>query len=219
MRSDRELDFAKLYIFGAGGHGREVAWLASTAWRDAPQIEFLVDDRQYANGAVDGHPVGLLRDAEFDGNARFVVAIGDPALRRRIAARFDALGASAAVILHPAVELSDSVSLGEGAIIFPGCTLTTDVVIGKHAHVNAGCTVSHSSRVGNFSSLSPGVHLAGNVHVGDGVFVGVGANVINGTVDDPVIVGDGAVVAAGACVIGPVPSGAMVAGVPAVRKR
>jgi acetyltransferase-like isoleucine patch superfamily enzyme len=73
--------------------------------------------------------------------------------------------------------------------------------------------------VGDFSTVSPGVNIAGNVHVGEGVFFGVGANVINGVHSRPLVIGDGAVVAAGACVTRDVEPNSMVAGVPAIRKR
>ncbi|MFF1635244.1 acetyltransferase [Leifsonia sp. NPDC058248] len=219
MRSELDLGFSRLYLFGAGGHGREIAWLAESAWRDVPEIVFLVDDPRYASGTVDGHPVRLLGDEELGPDSRFVVAVGDPASRRRIAGVIESRGASAATIVHPGVERSARVAIGEGAVVFPGSVLTTNVTIGRHAHVNAACTVSHDSRVGDFSTVSPGVHVAGNVRIGDGVFVGVGASIINGTPDAPLVVGDGAVIAAGACVIRSVDSGSLVAGVPAVRKR
>jgi sugar O-acyltransferase (sialic acid O-acetyltransferase NeuD family) len=219
MHSEIELDFSRLYVFGAGGHGRETAWLAENAWRDVPEIVFLVDDQRYASRPVDGHPVRLLGDEEFGPDSRFVVAVGDPAARRRVAGVFESRGASAATIVHPGVERSARVAIGAGAVVFPGSVLTTNVTIGRHAHLNAACTVSHDSRVGDFSSLSPGVHVAGNVHIGEGVFVGVGASIINGSADAPLVIGDDAVIAAGACVIRSVDPGSLVAGVPAVRKR
>jgi sugar O-acyltransferase (sialic acid O-acetyltransferase NeuD family) len=219
MRSEIELNFSRLYIFGAGGHGREIAWLAESAWQDVPEIVFLVDHQKYVRPPVDGRPVRLLSDEYLGRDSRFVVAVGDPASRRRIAAAFDSRGASAATIVHPGVERSEHVAIGAGAVVFPGCILTTDVTVGRHTHLNAACTVSHSSRVGEFSTLSPGVHVAGNVHIGADVFVGVGANIINGLPNTPLIVGDGAVIAAGSCVINHVVSRSMVAGVPAMRKR
>lgn len=219
VRSDSELDFSRLYIFGAGGHGREIAWLAESAWSEVPEIVFLVDNRRFLTSPVDGYPVRILDDEYLGDDSRFVVAVGDSSLRRRVASGFESRGASAATIVHPGVEHSARVIIEAGAVVFPGCILTTDVRVGRHAHLNAACTVSHFSQVGDFSTLSPGVHVAGNVYIGDDVFVGVGANIINGPPGNPLLVGDGAVIAAGACVTDHVASGSMVAGVPAVRKR
>lgn len=219
MRSEAALEFSRLYVIGAGGHGREVAWLAENAWREVPEIVFLVDSPGFAGAPVDGHSVRLLQDEEFGQDSRFVVAIGDAATRRRIASVLDDRGAVATTVVHPGVQRSARVELGAGSIVFPGSIITTDVRIGRHTHINAACTVSHDARIGSFTSLSPGVHVAGNVHIGDDVFIGVGANIINGTPDAPLVIGDGAVIAAGACVIGAVEPGSLVAGVPAVKKR
>ena len=95
----------------------------------------------------------------------------------------------------------------------------TNVSIGAHAHINIGCTVSHDVAIGEFSTLSPGVHVSGHVQIGRDVFIGTGASIINGRAGNPLVIGDGAVVAAGACVTQPVEAGALVAGVPAIRKQ
>ncbi|MET3652557.1 acetyltransferase-like isoleucine patch superfamily enzyme [Dyella japonica] len=104
-------------------------------------------------------------------------------------------------------------------MIYPGTVITTNTAVGPYAQINAGCTVSHDVHLGEFSTLSPGVHVAGHVCIGRDVFVGTGANIINGRPDNLLSIGDGAIIAAGACVINSVEPGAMMAGVPATRKR
>lgn len=85
--------------------------------------------------------------------------------------------------------------------------------------INLSCTISHDVSIGDYSVLSPGVNVAGHVHIGREVFVGTNVCFINGNANKPLVIGDGAVIAAGACVTRDVPAGAMVAGVPAERKR
>ncbi len=109
--------------------------------------------------------------------------------------------------------------IAAGSVICAGSILTTNVAIGEHVHVNVGCTISHDVFIGDFSTLSPGVHVSGHVHIGRDVFIGTGANIINGSANGPIVIGDGAVIAAGACVTKSVEPGALMAGVPAVRKR
>jgi len=220
MSSKAELGFSTLYVFGAGGHGQEIAWVARSAWREVPEIRFVVDDVRYRSSAVvDGHSVHLLDEVEFGTDSRFVVGVGDSAARRRIAGALEGRGATPATVVHSSVQRSDSAVIAPGAVVFPGSVLTTNVVIGNHAHINSGCTISHDSVVGDFSTVSPGVHVAGRVQIGAGVFIGVGANIINGLPGSPLVVGDDAVIAAGACVIASVDDGSLMAGVPAVRKR
>lgn len=211
--------FKKLYIFGAGGFGREVAWLAKQSWGSEVEIEFLVDISGYPRQAVNGHAVRFMAEVMSNNSARFVIAVGDPSARRRIATLCDAIPLREAIIVHPRAEISDSVELGPGTVICAGVILTTNIYVGLHAHINLDCTVGHDAVVGDFSTLSPGVHVSGHVHIGQGVLIGTGANIINGSADAPLVIGDGAIVAAGACVTKSVDAGALVAGVPAVRKR
>lgn len=212
-------DFERLLIFGAGGHGREVAWLARQVWGESLGVEFVVDRPEYLVNEVSGIPVRLLADCIAMPGTRYIVALGDPNHRRRAADACESLGLRAALIAHPRVESSDSVTFGGGSVVCAGSILTVDIDVGEHVHINVGCTVSHDVIIGDFSTLSPGVHVSGNVRIGEGVFIGTGASIINGRMDVPLLIGDGAVVAAGACVTRSVEPGAMVAGVPAVRKR
>jgi len=69
--------------------------------------------------------------------------------------------------------------------------------------------------MGDFTTLAPGVHISGCVHLGKRVYVGTGAVIINGTQEEPIVIGDDAVIGAGACVIKSVPTGQTVVGVPA----
>jgi sugar O-acyltransferase (sialic acid O-acetyltransferase NeuD family) len=208
----------RLLIIGAGGSGREVAWLARDVYGDDLQLSFAVEPGYLTTGTVDDIPVFAF-DAELAEVTQYVIAIGNLAERRRLAAVCDARGWSAATLVHPSVCRSSRVEVGAGSIVCAGAILTTNVRIDRHVHVNIGCTLSHDVQVGDFATLSPAVHLSGHVHVEEDVFLGAGANVINGTTGRPLVIGRGATVAAGACVIRSVEPGAMVVGVPAVQKR
>lgn len=212
-------DFGKLYVFGAGGFGREVAWLATQSWGTSVEIEFVVDQPGLLGPDVNGHKVILLQDMTQSESSRYVIALGDPVARRRIASIFGSILLRPASIVHPRAEVSDWVEVASGSIVCAGTIITTNVSLGSHVHINIDCTIGHDATIGEFSTISPGVHVSGNVHVGKGVFIGTGANIINGTSDKPLEIGDGSIVAAGACVTTHVLPGTMVAGVPAVRKR
>lgn len=209
----------RLYVFGAGGHGREVAWLARDVLGDDLEITFLVDDERYLTDEVDGYPVRLLAGVTAGAEDSYVVGVGDPALRRAAAQGCADLGLTPATLVHPRVERSAAVSVGEGSVVAAGSVLTTNVRLGRHVHVNVGCTISHDALVADYVTISPGVHVAGHVTVEEGCFLGIGASIVNGSADRRLVVGAGAVVAAGACVIADVDPGTLVAGVPAVVKR
>jgi sugar O-acyltransferase (sialic acid O-acetyltransferase NeuD family) len=212
-------DFKRLYIFGAGGSGREIAWLAQQTWAEAMEIIFLVDQPEYLAGTINGLPVQLISNSDNASEARFVVALGDPKLRRKGATACCKAGILPTTLIHPRSEISNWVEIGNGTVICAGAILTTNVVVGTHVQINLSCTVSHDVSIGDFSTLSPGVHVSGNVSIGRDVFIGTNACIINGRSGTPIVIGDGAIIAAGACVTKSIESGALVAGVPAVRKR
>lgn len=215
----RRPGFRRLYIFGAGGHGRELAWLAEQSWPNQVELVFLVDNPKYLSLPINGVPVRLLDHESFDRVSRHVIALGDPQLRRKMADACAARGSEPAILIHPRVEMPKRIDIGSGAVICANTVLTTNVRIGQHVHLNVGCTISHDVVIEEYSTISPGVHVSGHVHIGRGVFIGTGANIINGCDGAPLVVGDGAVIAAGACVTESVEPNALMAGVPAVRKR
>ncbi|MCC2675632.1 MAG: sugar O-acyltransferase, sialic acid O-acetyltransferase NeuD family, partial [Ramlibacter sp.] len=180
---------------------------------------FLVDRDEFLGPPIGGVPVRRLADVQPQRDARYIVAVGEPAHRRRAVALCEAAGLSRATLVHPRAEMSRQVVIGGGSIVCAGVIATVDIEMGEHVHVNLDCTIGHDVRIGDFSTLSPGVHVSGRVHIGPDVFVGTGVNIINGSSGKPLVIGAGAVVAAGACVTREVEPGAMVAGVPAVRKR
>lgn len=209
----------RLFVFGAGGFGREVAWLAEQIYGAELEVVFLVDDASYVSSPVNGLKVQLVEDIHPAACDAFVVAVGDPELRRRAAALCSKRGMKPATLVHPRAEYSRFVEMGNGSIICAGSILTTNVRFGCHVHMNLDCTIGHDVEIGDFTTLSPGVHVSGNVKIGSDVFVGTGATIINGSSSVPLMIDDGAVIAAGACVTKPVEAGALVAGVPAIRKR
>ena len=207
-----------LLIVGAGGSGREIAWLARDVHGLSLELTFAVERQFYRERLIDGTRVVPLDEVPAN-ITHYVVAVGDPNLRKRLASVCEAAGLKPATLVHPGVLTSERVTIGLGSLICAGTILTTNIRIGCHVHINLACTISHDAIIGDFVTISPGVHVSGNVHVEDGVFIGTGASTINGSGDHPLVIGKNSIVAAGACVTRNVESNVLVAGVPAVRKR
>ena len=211
----------KVAIYGAGGFAREVAWLLSTLERDGhfDVLGYVEDD---AGGAreVNGKPVlSWERFSRGHRDSLVTVAVGSPRARARLVAKCATAGFSFATLVHHSVEISDFVDLGAGAIVCCGSILTVNINVGAHVHINLDCTVGHDVSIGEFSTLAPGVHVSGNVEIGKSVYVGTGANIINGTAENPLVIGDGTVVGAGACITRSTEPNCLYVGVPAELKK
>lgn len=202
-----------LIIVGAGGLGREVAWLVEDINQESPRYELLgfLDDA--TTSTAEGYPVISSVHAWLetpDPRVRVVCAIGDPLTRFRIVRRFKEAGISFATLIHPTARHSRWVEFGPGTIVCADTILTTNIKVGAHSMFNLDCTVGHDTKLGDFTSLMPGVHVSGDVVVGTGTYFGTGATVIN-----QVSIGDWTTVGAGAVVAKDLPSGVIAVGVPA----
>jgi sugar O-acyltransferase (sialic acid O-acetyltransferase NeuD family) len=209
----------ELLIFGAGGFGREVAsWAGRAEWRGQGfRVAAFIDDNAHEE-QLNGLPVlSLVAAASQHPGASVIATVGDPKLRERLIAKAVAAGlVPTAPLVHPNVEYDhDYVEIREGAVICAGSILTVNLVVEEHAQINLDCTVGHDAVIGAYSTLSPGVHISGNVTLESYSFFGTGAVTVNGLPGKPLVIGEGAVVGAGAVVTKDVAGGVTVTGVPA----
>ena len=210
----------QIVVFGAQGSAREVAWLASPQFSGAQQLETMcfVDAPQSSKlgASQNGLPILSAQDARkrFPG-ASALLAVGEPALRKRLYDEATLAGFPIASVIHPSAQVAPSATIGSGLVCYPNTMISTNVVIGGHVQINIGASVSHDVTLGDFVTISPQACICGYVEIGRAAFIGAGAVVINGTPDKPLVIGEEAVIAAGACVVGDVAKGVIVAGVPA----
>lgn len=188
-----------LYIIGAGGFGREVAWCVERI-NDVTQtwnLKGFIDDNEKLWGKQEDEYLVLggceyLKQQE---NAYAVCAVGNAKVRKQIIEKLSNSGVRFATIVDPSVILSKRVSIGEGTIICAGTIATVDISIGKHVIINLDCTLGHDDVIGDFVTTYPSVNVSGNVVVGECCELGTGTQVIQGKkIVKNTIVGAGSVV-------------------------
>lgn len=158
-------------------------------------------------GDLFGIPYRGPYDDRYEPEARAIIAIGDNATRKRIAALTKHAFVNA---VHPSVLFSPYATLGVGNMILHGAIVQPRAVIEDHVIVNTGATIDHDCHIGSFVHIAPGTSLCGNVTVGEGALIGAGSVVIPGRK-----IGAWSVVGAGSVVIHDIPDFAVVVGNPA----
>ena len=192
----------KVLLQGGGGHAKVVLDLLLG---EGIVVPALVDAK--FTGDMFGVPRMKEYDPTFERDAFVIVAIGDNAIRKRVAESTKHTFTNA---IHRSAIISSSVTLGLGNMILHGAIVQAQSTIGNHVIINTGAQVDHDCVVEDFAHIAPRVVLCGNVTVGEGTLIGAGATVIPGKK-----IGKWATIGAGAVVVKDIPDFAVAVGHPA----
>lgn len=182
----------QVIVIGAGGHGKVIADIARSC---GDTVLGFLDDSLAAPESVCGIPVlGRIENYVNYPDTRFVVAIGNGEVRRKVVQRME--GVRWYTAIHPSAVISPmETAIGEGTVIMAGAVVNPCAVIGRHCIINTKASVDHDNRIGDYTHISVGATLAGTVTVGQTVWVGAGAVISNNlSVCDGCMIGTGAVV-------------------------
>lgn len=188
-----------LYIIGAGGFGREVAWVVERINSIKPtwNLKGFIDDNETLWGSIEGeyHVLGGCEHLSTLEDVYAVCAVGSSNVRKKIIEKLKDTSVKFATLVDPSVLYSNSVKIGEGAIVCAGTIITVDVNIGDHVIVNLDCTIGHDAVIDNFVTIYPSVNVSGNVLIGECSELGTGTQIIQGKkVISNTIIGAGAIV-------------------------
>lgn len=206
----------KIAIFGVGGFGREVLTLIQDINKVTKTWDIIgfFDDGHEKGEIINGYPV-LGKTSELNGwneKLAITVAIGSPEIKKRIIDSIKNDKIYYPTIVHPSVLIGDNkfVEIGHGCIICAANIITTNIKIEDFVILNIACTTGHDTTIGKYSAFMPSVNISGEVNIGERVYVGTGAKIIN-----QLSIGDGAIVGAGAVVAKTLPANCTAVGVPA----
>ena len=199
---------ADVIIIGAGGHGKVIADIVLSSGQNL--LGFLDDGK--AGQTCAGFPVlGKHEDYVNYPHAEFVIAVGNAAVRQRIAEEMSGVRWHTAI--HPTAVISRlDVTIGEGTVVMANAVINPGASIGRHCIVNTAAVVEHDNKIEDYVHISVGAKLAGTVTLGKSTWVGIGATVSNNTT-----ICGGCMIGAGAVVVKDILEPGTYVGVPARR--
>lgn len=195
-----------IFIVGAGGFGREIAWTLSRINALTPTwniLGFADDAPNKQSGLLDGYP--LLGDVACTAtrfpSASVFIAIGDNATRAKVYRQLQ--GRDFPTLIDPSALIAPTATLGPGVFVGPQSLVSLGAQLGAFVIVNARAGVGHDAILEDFAHVCPGVTISGNTHIGTHALLGSNASTVPG-----IEIGDHAKIAAGLPVYHNVAAGA-----------
>ena len=158
-------------IIGASGHGKVIADIVI---KSGDTVVGFLDDGVEKGMLVAGIEIlGKTEDYKDFADCEFVIAIGNPYIREKIA---DMLPVEWYTAIHPnAVISSLDVEIGEGTVVMANAVINSSAKIGKHCIINTGAIVEHDNILSDYVHISPNATLSGIVTVGKSTHIGAGS--------------------------------------------
>lgn len=205
----------KILVIGTGGLAREFTSYFSSYSEHIEIVGF--SSTNHSEHSSFNLPGALFKgDVSPDsvGTDEAVIAIGSPAVKKRISEKLKALGFKFPSFVHTSSMCSDEARLGEGVVVSPSCVISPNVILNPFSYINFSCGVGHDAIIGSYVQINPGTHLGGGSIIGDCCLIGSGSTVLQG-----VHIGANATIASGSVVFSRVAENATMMGNPAKRMR
>lgn len=199
----------KLFIYGAGGHGKVIADILREA---GYSIAGFLDDNKNKKG-IRILNYEVLGDWSYISDPHIcsiVPAVGDNRKRKRLYLKAQVLGIDVINAIHPRACLAKNVKIGNGIVIMANAVINTDTIIDNGSIVNTSSSIDHDCHIGEFVHICPGVHIAGSVKINSFSFIGIGSSIIQN-----IRIGKNVIIGAGSVVISNIPNDVKAIGIPA----
>ena len=177
-----------IVIIGAGGLGKEVAWLIQNINNQTPSWNILgfIEDKissDLLGTEVYGYKV--LGDetwlSKYGKEIYVVCAIGRGSIRKSVYEKVSKYpNVILATLIDPTVKVDRSVNIGVGTIICRNCIVTIDINIGKGVLINTGASIGHDSNVDNYCTFLTNSIAAGHTTFGECCDIGSGSFILQG---------------------------------------
>jgi len=189
----------KIIIVGAGGFGREIAWVINRVNQGGKFFKivgFCDDDLGKADDVVDVAPFlgsvqNIIRKYPACG---YICAIGNNKIRFNLMDQLNKAALQPLTVIDPTAVIAENALVGEGSFIGVNSVVSVGCVLADGCIVNHNVTVGHDVTAGDCVQLCPGVRVSGGCSLGSGALLGSNSCTIPcKTMGDWSILGAGAV--------------------------
>lgn len=207
----------RLGIFGTSGFAREVGDIAV----ELGYLPIYVARDQTERGAW-AFPDDVILESEVSrhGDIDFTIGIGENAVRKKVAQRF-ANSLRFVTLIHPSASFGQrqrqTIEECQGAVVCAGVRFTNNILVGNFSIFNLNATIGHDVIADDFVNIAPSACISGNVHLGNGCWIGTGAVINQGSNTRKLIVGANTVIGSGSVVVKDCEPHAVYVGIPAKR--
>lgn len=203
----------EIYIYGAGGAGRELAFTLSleNRWHVRGYID---DTPGFAGKGIDGIRV-IGNIGSFAGREiPIAVCVCDnPRIKRAVVSKAMAQGQHnfPRVIGSNQSIVSPSAHLGVGCIVsLPHNFISPGVIFGDFVFVNCSTRIGHDVIIGDYTTIFSGIDIGGFARIGADCVIGSGS-----VINPHISIGDRSIIGAGSVVVRDIPAGVVAVGNPA----
>ena len=169
----------KLYIVGAGGHGKVISQALVASKRTI--TAFLDEDNDKQGKTLMNIPILDLKATLLTRkptNTELANGIGLGSKRKQQFNNLKRRRFKFISLSHPSSIIANDVMMEPGVQIMAGAVLQPGTMIGPNVVLNTGCRVDHDCNIEAHSFIAPGVVICGNVKIGVSTHIGAGATII-----------------------------------------
>lgn len=190
-----------ILIYGASGHAKMIIDIIHKTKNH--NIIGFIDSYKPINEIISGYKIlgnldqlpSLIQELNIEG---IVIAVGDNYDRQAAYHKIKKINPQLKFpsIIHPSAIIATDVIIEEGTVIMANAIINSSSKVGKLCILNTASSLGHDSVMADFSSLASGVTVAGNVQIGSGSAICLGASIIQN-----VVIGNNTVIGAASLVL------------------